>query len=191
MALNIRSIFYPVLWGAFFACFYWLHKHSVYSIAQDWKGRTLTKTVIKEILKRFSVLAIPLLAFTWWYAPEKLFAFPLNNFSTWLLVMFAYPVLSVVPQELIFRSFFLRRYATIFPSEKYLWLASALCFGWAHVVIQTWISVVFSAIGGWIFTTTYARTRSLAAACFEHALYGCYIFTIGLGWYFYHANGMR
>ena len=45
--------------------------------------------------------------------------------------------------------------------------------------------------GGLFFADTYAKTRSLAAVYFEHALYGCYLFTIGLGFYFYHGNAVR
>ena len=45
--------------------------------------------------------------------------------------------------------------------------------------------VVLTAIGGWFFATTYARTRSLWLASFEHALYGQLVFTVGLGQYFY------
>jgi hypothetical protein len=48
------------------------------------------------------------------------------------------------------------------------------------------VAVVFSMIGGYFFATTYTRHKSLAAAFIEHSLYGCYLFTIGLGYYFYH-----
>jgi hypothetical protein len=36
-----------------------------------------------------------------------------------------------------------------------------------------------------MFAGDYARRRSLGLACLEHGLYGCLIFTIGLGRYFY------
>ena len=32
----------------------------------------------------------------------------------------------------------------------------------------------------------YARTRSALVAALQHAAFGCFVFTIGLGWYFYH-----
>ena len=42
-----------------------------------------------------------------------------------------------------------------------------------------------------MFATTYQRYRSLALVCLEHAIYGCLIFTLGLGWYFYGAAWQR
>jgi hypothetical protein len=39
--------------------------------------------------------------------------------------------------------------------------------------------------GGLLFARDYARHRSLSLTCLEHSLYGCLIFTIGLGRFFY------
>jgi hypothetical protein len=47
---------------------------------------------------------------------------------------------------------------------------------------------LLTLIGGWFFAETYARTRSMRLVWLEHALYGCLVFTIGLGDYFYHGN---
>lgn len=43
-------------------------------------------------------------------------------------------------------------------------------------------------VGEVLFATCYAETGSLATSCFEHALYGCWLFTLGLGQYFYHGT---
>jgi uncharacterized protein len=40
-------------------------------------------------------------------------------------------------------------------------------------------------IGGVLFANDYSRHRSLTLTCFEHSLYGCLIFTVGLGRFFY------
>ena len=42
-----------------------------------------------------------------------------------------------------------------------------------------------TAAGGWLFARDYARHRSLTLVCLEHAAYGCVIFTVGLGRFFY------
>ena len=47
------------------------------------------------------------------------------------------------------------------------------------------LAVALCVIGGWLFADTYSRTRSLWLASAEHALYGCLVFTVGLGRYFY------
>ncbi len=105
-----------------------------------------------------------------------------------MMVMCLYPLLSVVPQEIIFRPFFFRRFEPLFPRPWLMLAASAITFGFAHVLFQNWVAVLMCMAGGLIFAITYQRTRSLAVVWFEHALYGCFIFTIGLGTYFYHGS---
>jgi membrane protease YdiL (CAAX protease family) len=62
---------------------------------------------------------------------------------------------------------------------------SGVAFGLAHAVLANWIAIVLSTLGGLIFAATYARTRSTLMAALEHGLWGDFVFTIGLGWYFY------
>jgi len=99
----------------------------------------------------------------------------------WLLISVAYPVLSVVPQELVFRSFFVHRYGPILGTEEAAVLVSAVAFAAAHLVLRNWFAVVLTLAGGLLFARTYLRTRSLPAVAWEHALYGVGLFTIGLG----------
>lgn len=103
----------------------------------------------------------------------------------WLLVMVAYPILSVYPQELIYRALFFHRYAPAFGSMPAAVAANALLFGWAHIIFHNPVAVALTVAGGLLFSITYLRTKSLLAASFEHALYGCLLFTLGLGWYFF------
>ena len=42
-------------------------------------------------------------------------------------------------------------------------------------------------VGGLLFAYRYTKTGSLLTSCVEHALYGCFLFTVGLGRFFYHA----
>ncbi len=39
-----------------------------------------------------------------------------------------------------------------------------------------------------MFAARYQQSRSLAASSFEHALYGCFLFTVGLGQFFLRRN---
>jgi membrane protease YdiL (CAAX protease family) len=93
-------------------------------------------------------------------------------------------LLSVYPQELLYRAFFVRRYRHLFPRKEFLLLASALVFAWMHLIFRNPFAVVLTLVGGLFFTHTYIRTRSLRLVCLEHALYGNLIFTIGLGEFF-------
>ena len=120
-----------------------------------------------------------------------LFYFPLSLPWFWLLVMLLYPLLSVYPQELIFRTFFFHRYEMLFGKGPLLILLSSLIFGLAHWRFALWpeFSVALSAIGGLIFALNYQRSQSTLAAAVEHAIYGDLIFTIGLGGYFFTGAG--
>ena len=64
-------------------------------------------------------------------------------------------------------------------------MASAAVFGFGHIVFRNWPAVALTFAGGWLFATTYRRTSSLVLVSAEHALYGCAIFTIGYGQYFF------
>lgn len=140
---------------------------------------------IRPVLRRFALSAGLLTAFTLLVAPDKLLSFPAERPLLWLLVMVLYPILSVIPQEIAFRQFFFTRYGALFPSPRLMVAASGLAFGFAHVLLSNWVAVVLSAIGGLFFAATYQKRRSLALVIVEHALYGCFLFTIGLGYFFY------
>lgn len=103
-----------------------------------------------------------------------------------VLVLFClYPILSALPQEIIFCSFFFRRYAPFFKTERAMIIASAIIFAYAHVLFINPVAPFLSIIAGLIFASTYAKSKSLALVTIEHGLYGNFLFFIGLGWYFY------
>jgi hypothetical protein len=54
-----------------------------------------------------------------------------------------------------------------------------------HVIFGNGLAMALTLVGGLFFGHTYLRTRSLLACTFEHGLYGCFVFTIGLGRFFY------
>ncbi len=155
----------------------------------NWQGwRACSRTV----LVRFAVLMAVLGVVFALAMPQRLFELPLNRTGLWVAIMLIYPLLSVYPQEVVYRTFIFHRYRALFTSERAMVWASALAFGWAHVILQSWLAVVLTIIGGWLFARTYAQSRSTAAAWIEHALYGCAVFTLGMGAYFYAgAIGMR
>ncbi len=99
--------------------------------------------------------------------------------------MVLYPLLSVWPQEMLYRSLLFHRYRALFRTDIALILVSALAFGFAHVIFLNWIAVAMTVAGGFLFARDYARHRSLPLSCLEHSLYGCLIFTVGLGRFFY------
>jgi membrane protease YdiL (CAAX protease family) len=82
------------------------------------------------------------------------------------------------------------RYRPVFRGRWPMIIASAVAFGYAHVVFDSALAVGLSSVGGGLFALTYDRTRSTLICAIEHTLYGCFIFTVGLGVHFY-AGTMR
>lgn len=103
-------------------------------------------------------------------------------------LMVLYPLISALPQEFIFCSFFFRRYEPFFGKAKLMIIASAIIFAYAHVLYINPIAPTLSFIGGLIFAYDYAKHKSLALVTIEHGLYGNALFLIGLGWYFYSGS---
>jgi uncharacterized protein len=143
-------------------------------------------------VRRMVLVALPvalaLSAAVWLFRPERLFQFPLQRPRLWVLIMFLYPVLSVYPQEVIYRAFFDHRCRALLPNDRARRWVGALVFGLHHAVFGNAVAVILSLLGGWKFANTYARNRSLLLAAIEHAIYGCILFTIGLGDLFYDGS---
>jgi membrane protease YdiL (CAAX protease family) len=118
-----------------------------------------------------------------------LFDLPRRQPWLWLLVVVFYPLLSVYPQELLFRAFLLHRYAPVFGTGRRAAVACAAAFGFVHLLFGNVLAVVVTLAGGWLFARRYQHTRSLLVVSVEHALYGITIFTVGLGRFFYHGAG--
>lgn len=143
---------------------------------------------LKRILLRFAVCGAMIATLVFFIFPQNFLDMPREKPHVWAMVMIFYPLLSVYPQELIYRTFFFERYRHLFPNCISTVLASAVVFGLVHIIFQNPLAVLLTLVGGAFFAETYARTRSLRLVWLEHALYGCLIFTIGLGQFFYHAR---
>lgn len=106
----------------------------------------------------------------------------------WITLLLAYPLLSVYPQEIVYRAFLFHRYERLIRPEPAMMLASATAFAFAHIVYRNPIAIGLSFIGGLLFAFTYRRTGSLLLAWMEHAILGVTVFAVGLGSYFEHAR---
>ncbi|MEU7532173.1 type II CAAX endopeptidase family protein [Saccharothrix sp. NPDC042600] len=119
--------------------------------------------------------------------PDALLVLPREQPLLWAAVVVFYPLLSVYPQELLFRAFLFHRYEPVFGPTGTV-AAGAVAFGFVHIAFGNWVAVALSAAGGAVFAARYRETRSLLVVSVEHALYGLLMFTIGLGRYFYHGG---
>lgn len=137
------------------------------------------------VLALWVVGAVGLALLTWWLRPELFLRLPRENPVLWVAILALYPLLSVYPQEVIFRTFLFERYRDLLPAESHRVAISAVSFGMAHLFFANWIAPLLSLAGGLLFARSYARRRSTLLVCVEHGLWGNLIFTVGLGWYFY------
>jgi membrane protease YdiL (CAAX protease family) len=140
---------------------------------------------VRRILITFIPLAAGLALVMAIFRPQMLFYLPAHNPGLWLLIIVLYPLFSVYPQEIIFRTFLFHRYQPLFPSKFLRIFVSGLTFGLAHLFFANWLAPTMTAVGGILFARTYAETNSTIQASVEHGLWGNLIFTIGLGLYFY------
>ncbi|MGO9242994.1 MAG: CPBP family intramembrane glutamic endopeptidase [Bryobacteraceae bacterium] len=150
-----------------------------------WKF-TGVRSGLKPVLIRAAVLCTVIGLGVWLFMPDRLFSLVRRAPILWAVVMVLYPLVSVYPQEVFFRAFFFHRYRRLFGQGLATVVASAVLFGFVHIVFGHWISILLSGVGGFLFARTYFHSGSLALACIEHALYGNFIFTIGLGEFFFH-----
>jgi uncharacterized protein len=121
----------------------------------------------------------------WIFERGYFFYLPRERPGLWLMIMFGYPLLSVFPQEIIFRTWFFHRYGPLFGDRWLTIFASTITFGFAHLMFKNPIALLLTTLGGFVFARTYDRSRSTFVVAVEHALYGAVIFTIGLGRFFY------
>jgi membrane protease YdiL (CAAX protease family) len=141
----------------------------------NWKSFWLS-TLIK-----FVIIAIITTGFVWFTDKESLFNVVLNKPLLWLAILLFYSIFSVYPQELLYRSFFFKRYKNLFKNETLFILVNALIFSLAHLLFKNILVLFLTFLGGILFAITYKKTKSTLLVSIEHAIYGCWLFTVGMG----------
>lgn len=150
-------------------------------------GKSESHQISKKILLRVVIIAPALAGLVWALPPLDLFSFPIERPLLWMIVMVLYPLLSALPQEFIYRTFFFHRYQNLTTLKHGDVLCSAAAFSFLHIVYDNWWAVGLSFIAGILFGLTYKQSRSLFWVTVEHIIYGWLLFTLGLGPFFYEA----
>lgn len=144
------------------------------------KGLSWKEFWIRSIII-FVVIAVTTTLYVWWTAPDSLFHVPRTNIQLFVFILFVYSFLSVWPQEIIYRTFFFKRYSGFFSSKKQLLFVNAVLFSIAHLVFKNTLVMVLTLIGGFLFALSFIRYKSTTLVTIEHALYGNWLFTVGMG----------
>lgn len=177
----------PLLWLVTIVCISALFRDKTFNRKNLWRASAL-KDHTKTIFIQFALISLFLFALVYLFLPEMLFSLIKEKPLFWLLIIFLYPLVSVYPQELLYRTFFFHRYRVLFTKRWEMITINALLFGYMHIVFHNWIAIFLTIGGGFLFALIYDRTRSTLLVSMTHALYGILLFTLGLGTYFHNGT---
>ncbi len=149
----------------------------------EWKieWRLKTRGLLVPLIIRFVFILIATVLFIYQFEGEKLFNVITTKPWLWAWFSVVYILLSVIPQEFLYRTFFFSRYRELFPNKWIFMAVNCLLFSFAHIWLQSPIVLIFTLVGGLFYFITYRRTQSLLFVCIEHAVYGIWLFTVGFG----------
>ncbi len=140
-----------------------------------------TNRVGLQFLFNFIVLGIVSLLYLYSTDPDSLFNVVRKKPKMWITFIGVYTFLSVIPQELIYRSFYFNRYQKLINNKHLLLFMNAIVFSLGHIFFMSPLVLGITFVGGWVFAYTYTNTKSLLLVSIEHAIYGCWLYTVGFG----------
>jgi membrane protease YdiL (CAAX protease family) len=135
----------------------------------------------KSILIKFLIIAIITTLYVWFTDAKNLFTVLLNKPKLWVLILLFYSLFSVYPQELLYRTFFFKRYTSLCKNDNFFIFINALLFSLAHLFFKNTLVLSLTFIGGILFAITFKKTKSTLLVSIEHSIYGCWLFTVGMG----------
>jgi membrane protease YdiL (CAAX protease family) len=181
----------PMLWALMAYCLFVLLRDPGFDRRSLWNTAPLGQYAW-AILGLFAVAAaIGIVLVLRFGSPGLFLNFPRSNPRLWSLVMILYPILSVYPQGIIYRAFVFDRYRDLFGPTWAIVLASAFAFTYVHIVYRNKLALALTLLGGILFGIRFVQTGSLFVTSFEHSLYGCFMFTVGVGRSFHHASARK
>ncbi len=132
-------------------------------------------------LTQLLVIALITTLYVWYADASSLYIVLRQKPLLWVSILFFYSVFSVYPQELIYRTFFFDRYQSLFKNKKLFIMCNAVLFSLAHLFFRNGLVMIITFVGGLLFALTYNSTKSTLLVSIEHAIYGCWLFTVGMG----------
>lgn len=176
---------YPFVIKAFLAVFGFIYviyvllkvEGNKFRIAPNLQWRSFWRNVFVKLL----VIAFLTIAYMWITAKSDLFHVLFQKPKLWVIILFAYAMFSVYPQELIYRTLYFQRYKSLFKSKSLFVFINATVFSLAHIFYRNPLVLLMTFLGGILFALTYDKTKSTLLVSIEHAIYGCWLFTVGMG----------
>lgn len=177
---NVEYLFFLILILVSIYAFFTLKKDKEFNLKS-----LLHKICWKEVLILNIIFAVNIYLYTLIFYPELLFSLPKKNLTLLIMIIIFYPVVSVAPQELIYRVFFCQRYKKIL-GHNYgnIIFINTIVFAFGHIIFLNLTALIFTAIASPIFLIVYLR-YSFASCLLLHALSGLLVFIFGLGNFFF------
>lgn len=110
---------------------------------------------------------------------------PTKKSALFLRILFFYPVLSVIPQELIYRVAFFKRYRNLLSNPLGFILLNAMAFSILHTIYMNPYALGLTFCGGALYGYLRMKGASLGELILLHAFHGLTLFSVGLGQFFY------
>ncbi|MBL4652637.1 MAG: CPBP family intramembrane metalloprotease [Flavobacteriales bacterium] len=162
----------------------------VYILYISKKVGLLSKRIFSKVFsaeaKKSSLISLVLVlvatsSYTYFADASLLFKVPITKPVLWLGICLFYTLFSAFPQEFIYRVFFYNRYRLLFGTHFVFVLYNSLLFSLAHLMFGNSMVLIITFIGGLLFNYSYSKNQSYLLVSLEHSVYGCWLFTIGMG----------
>jgi len=172
----------PIKVGLAIACF----AYSIFVVVRD---KPVKRQVLwslytwdfwKMLIVRILVVFIAAYALMYFYKPDTIFVI-FEDLKLFILIVLIYSLLSVTVQEFAYRTFFFHRYRELFNNNTIFLITNAFLFGLAHIMFENVVVLLMTFVGGLFFAYTYDKTKSLLVVSIEHAIYGLWLFALGIG----------
>lgn len=125
------------------------------------------------------------------FAPDQMFNILTRDPKLMLMIFLLYPLVSALPQEIVYRPLFFRRYGAILPKGQGAFVLNAALFSLAHLMYWSWIVAAMTFAGSLVFAWAYEKQQNFPLTVVLHGIAGNLIFLTGLGIYFYSGNVVR
>ncbi len=135
----------------------------------------------KSTVIKFISIALLTFVFVWLVDRQSLFEVVINKPRMWFVILIVYSLLSVYPQELLYRTFFFQRYKDLISNDRIFIYLNAIVFSLGHLFFKNALVIVLTFLGGLLFAFTFYKTKSTLLVSIEHAIYGSWLFTVGMG----------
>tara|TARA_R110000868_G_scaffold404922_3_gene683750 strand:- start:7296 stop:7922 length:627 start_codon:yes stop_codon:yes gene_type:complete len=135
----------------------------------------------KQTILKLLIISVLTIIFVWFTNKEALFNVLINKPKLWIFILFIYSIFSVYPQELVYRTFFFKRYQSLFKNTNLFMFLNAIVFSLGHIFFKNSLVIILTFLGGILFAITFNKTKSTLLVSIEHVIYGCWLFTVGMG----------